>query len=111
MEPFLIRVDASDDRLPEHYDPLATRLEGRATVYVPHVVIPPNARVAVRRPPHLVVALSSADAVDELEAWADDYLRAGQSAELRFERDGRRVVLRAVDTVARRGQLRVLVSD
>jgi hypothetical protein len=111
MGPLMIGVAASDDRLPEAYDALASRLEGKGTVYVPHVVIPPNARVAVIRPPTLVVALALADAVDELEEWADHYLSSSESTELSFQREHRSVVLRAADATARRGRLRELVSD
>lgn len=111
MEPFVISVQANDDRLPDSYDPLASRLEGRGSVYVPHVVIPPNARMAVRRPPRLVVGLRSADDVAELEAWAGDYLAPTPGSELRFERSGRSVVLRAADATTARGSLRPLVSD
>jgi hypothetical protein len=111
MEPLMIGVDASDDRLPEAYDVLASQLEGKGTVYIPHVIIPPNARMAVIRPPTLVVALASADAVDELEEWAGNYLSSSERAELRFQREHRSVVLRAADITARRGRLRELVSD
>lgn len=107
----MIGVAASDDRLPEAYDGLAARLEGKGTVYIPHVVIPPNARMAVIRPPTLVVALALADTVDELEEWADNYLSSSENTELRFQREHRSVVLRAADTTARRGRLRGLVSD
>lgn len=111
MEPVMIAVEASDDRLPEFYDPLASRLEGRGALYVPHVVIPANARMAVRRPPKAVIGLASPDDVGELEAWAAEYLAAERSSELHFERGGRRVVLRAADFVGRRGSLQPLVSD
>lgn len=111
MEPVVIGVQATDDRLPDFYDPLASRLEGRGSVYVPHVVIPPNARIAVRRPPRLVVGLTSPDDVGELEAWAHEYLAPGKSSELHFERSGRRVVLRAADAATSRGSLRSLVAD
>lgn len=107
----MIGVDASDDRLPDAYDALASRLEGKGTIYIPHVVIPPNARMAVIRPPTLVVALVSADAVDELEEWADSYLASSERTELRFQREHRSVVLRAADATSRRGRLRELVSD
>jgi len=111
MEPFVIGVLATDDRLPDFYGALTSRLEGRGSVYVPHVVIPPNARIAVHRPPRLVVGLTSPDDVGELEAWADEYLAPAEASELHFERSGRRVVLRAGDAAARRGSLRSLVSD
>lgn len=111
MESLIIGVQASDDRLPDFYDPLASRLAGRGSVYVPHVVIPPNARIAVQRPPRLVVGLASPEDVGELEAWAGEYLTPGEPCELRFERSGRRVVLRAADDPGRRGSLRSLVSD
>ncbi len=111
MEPLVISVQASDDRLPDSYDQLAKRLEGRGSVYVPHVVIPPNARMAVVRPPHLVIGLTSPDDVGELEAWAGEYLAPGATSELAFERSGRRVVLRAADAPAGRASLRPLVAD
>jgi len=115
MEPLVITVEATDDRLPDFYDPLAARLGGRGSVYVPHVVIPPNVRMAVRRPARVVIGLASPDDVEEVEAWAGEYLAAEESVELRFERSGRRVVLRAAvptgDPTARRGSLRFLVSD
>ena len=111
MEPLLIGMEATDERLPEFYDPLASRLEGRGSVYVPHVVIPPNARMAVHRPPRLVIGLASADDVGELEAWAGEYLAPGGASELHFERGGRRVVLRATDPSTSRESLRGLVSD
>jgi len=111
MEPLLISVHATDDRLPASYDPLAKRLEGRGSVYVPHVVIPPNARVAVVRPPRLVIGLTSPDDVGELEAWAGEYLSPAATSELEFERSGRRVVLRAADAPTSRGSLRSLVVD
>ncbi len=121
MEPLVIGVLATDDRLPDFYGPLTSRLEGRGSVYVPHVVIPPNARIAVHRPPRLVVGLTSPDDVAELEAWADEYLgpsgppsgvpAPAEASELHFERAGRRVVLRAGDSTSRRGSLRSLVSD
>ncbi|MGI9022213.1 MAG: hypothetical protein ACR2HV_03050 [Acidimicrobiales bacterium] len=111
MEPLIITVQATDDRLSAFYDPLASRLEGRGSVYVPHVVIPPNARMAVRRPPRLVVGLALPDDVEEVEAWAGDYLATEGTSELHFEREGRRVVLGAADPASRRGSLRSLVSD
>lgn len=110
MEPLIIGVQASDDRLPDFYDPLASRLEGRGSLYVPHVVIPSNARVAVRRPPRLVVGLASPDDVGELETWAGEYLAPEETSELHFERAGRRVVLRAADRQASPGSLRSLVQ-
>lgn len=111
METFLIGVQATDERLPDFYDPLTSRLEGRGGVYVPHVVIPANARVAVERPPRVVIGLSSADDIGEVEAWAAEYLGSATGAELQFERAGRRVVLRAADGEAERESLRPLVSD
>lgn len=111
MEPLLIAVEATDDRLPGSYDPLASRLAGRGSVYVPHVVIPPNARMAVARPPQLVVGLASPDDVGELETWAAEYLARGERSELRFERSGRRVVLRAADPASSRESLWSLVSE
>jgi hypothetical protein len=111
MEPLIIGIDASDDRLSEAYDALASRLEGKGTVYIPHVVIPPNARMAVIRPPSLVVALASADAVDALEEWANNYLSSSECTQLRFQREHRSVVLSAADATARRGRLRGLVCD
>lgn len=110
MEALLIGVQATDERLPDFYDSLASRLEGRGALYVPHVVIPANARVAVQRPPTLVVGLTSPDDIGEVEAWAADYLGSATGAELRFERAGRRVVLRAADGEARGEGLRPLVS-
>lgn len=111
MEAFLIGVQATDERLPDYYDPLASRLEGRGAVYVPHVLIPPNVRVAVERPPRVVIGLSSPDDVEELETWAAEYLGSGDTPELQFERAGRRVVLRAGEAEASQGSLRSLVSD
>lgn len=110
METFLIGVQATDERLPDFYDRLASRLEGRGTLYVPHVVIPLNARVAVERPPKVVIALASADDVAEVEAWAAEYLASGTAAELHFERDGRRVVLGTTDSEVSPTELRSLVS-
>ncbi len=109
METFLIGVQATDERLPDFYDRLTSRLEGRGTLYVPHVVIPMNARVAVQRPPKVVIGLSSAEDVSELEVWAADYLASATAGELRFEREGRRVVLRATDSEVSRASLRSLV--
>ena len=111
MEPLLITVQAPDERLGSSYDPLATRLEGRGSVYVPHVVIPPNVRMAVHRPSRLVVGLMSPDDVEEVEAWAGEYLQEEGTSELQFERAGRRVVLRSGDAAIGRGSLRPLVSD
>jgi hypothetical protein len=111
MEPLMIGVDASDDRLPETYDALASLLEGKGTVYIPHVIIPSNARMAVIRPPSLVVALASADVIDALDEWANNYLSSSEYTELRFQREHRSVVLSAADVTARRGRLRGLVCD
>ena len=108
-ETFLIGVQATDERLPDFYDALASRLKGRGAVYVPHVVIPPNARVAVERPPTVVIGLASADDIGEVEAWAADYLGSATDAELRFERAGRKVVLRAAAGEAGRESLLPLV--
>jgi hypothetical protein len=110
MEPLLIGVQAFDDRLPDFYDRLASRLGGRGCVYVPHVVIPPNARVAVERPPRLVIGLTSSEDVAEVAAWAAEYLAAKGASELLSEHSGRRVVLRAGDPVAGRESLGLLVS-
>lgn len=110
MEPLIIGVEAADERLPDHYDALAGRLDGCGWVYVPHVVIPPNARVPVLRPPRLVVGLTEPDDVAAVESWAVEYLTT-PDAELVFERSGRRVVVRAADAVAGRLSLRSLVSD
>jgi hypothetical protein len=109
MEPLVIGVQATDDRLPDFYDSLASRLAGRGCVYVPHVVIPTNARVAVDRPPRLVIGLTSTEDVAVVAAWAAEYL-ATEGTELHFERSGRRVVLRAGDPLAGRESLRLLVS-
>ncbi|HSH59597.1 MAG TPA: hypothetical protein VK988_08165 [Acidimicrobiales bacterium] len=112
IEPLLIAVEATDDRLPRFYDPLASRLEGRGSVYVPHVVIPPNARMAVRRPPCLVVGLTSPDDMAEVVAWAREYLSpAAEGSELQFERLGRRIVLRAGAPDGNGADLRSLVTD
>lgn len=111
METFLIGVQATDERLPDFYDPLASRLKGRGALYVPHVVIPPNTRIAVERPPKVVIGLSSADDLSEVEAWAAEYLASDTGAEVRFERAGRHIVLRAGDAVASRVSLRSLVSE
>ena len=106
----MIGIDASDERLPESYDDLSQRLEGLGTVYVPHVVIRPEARMAVIRPPRLVVGLSSAAAVEPLDGWAADYVRADPSVELRFQREGRTVALRGGDGETW-GRLSALVSE
>lgn len=111
MEPLLITVEASDDRLPRFYDPLASRLEDRGSVYVPHVVIPPNARMAVVRPPRLVVGLKSSADIAEVATWAHQYLSAAEGSELRFERLGRRAVLHAGDPDGGGASLRSLVAD
>jgi hypothetical protein len=103
-------VEAADERLPDFYDVLAGLLDGRGSVYVPHVVIPPNARVPVLRPPRVVVGLTDPDDVAAVESWAAEYLTT-PDAELTFERAGRRVVVRAGDSVAGRLSLRSLVSD
>jgi len=110
MESLMIGVQATDDRLPDFYDLLASRLAGRGSLYVPHVVIPPNARVAVVRPPRLVIGLTTADDVAEVAAWAAEYLTAEETAELLVEHCGRRVVLRAGDPVAGLESLRRVVS-
>ena len=111
MEPPSIGIDASDERLPESYDDLSQRLEGLGTVYVPHVVIRPEARMAeLIRPPRLVVGLSSAAAVEPLDGWAADYVGADPTVELRFQREGRTVALRGGDGETR-GRLSALVSE
>jgi hypothetical protein len=109
MEPLIIGVEAADERLPDFYDALAGRLEGRGWVYVPHVVIPPNARVPVLRPPRLVVGLAEPDDVAVVESWAAEYLTTPDT-ELAFERSGRRLVFRSADSEAGRVSLRSLVS-
>ena len=106
----MISVQATDDRLPDFYDSLASRLAGRGSLYVPHVVIPPNARVAVERPPRLVIGLTTAEDIAEVAAWAAEYLTAEGEAQLQFEHCGRRVVLRAGDPVDGLESLRFLVS-
>jgi hypothetical protein len=110
MEPLILGVHASDDRLPDHYDSLASRLDGRGCVYVPHVVIPLNARVPVERPPRLIIGLTSPADVGEVAAWAAEYLAGGEAAEMHVERAGREVVLRADDPMAGQESLRGLVS-
>ena len=110
MQALIIGVEAADERLPDFYDALAGRLDGRGWVYVPHVVIATNARVPVLRPPRLVVGLTAPDDVAAVESWAAEYLTT-PDAELAFERAGRRVVVRSADSAAGRVNLRPLVSD
>ncbi len=110
MEPLLIGIEASDGRLPVSYDDLSKRLEGVGTVYIPHVVIPPEARMAIIRLPRVVVGLSTPAAVEQLEDWAAGYVSAGASAELRFHRGGRTVVVQKGDP-STAGRLSVLISE
>ncbi len=97
MEPLLIGIETSGGRLPEAYDDLSKRLEGVGTVYIPHVVIPPEARMAIIRPPRVVVGLSTAAVVEQLESWAAAYVGADPSTEVRFHRGGRTVVMQGSD--------------
>lgn len=106
----MIAIEASDARLPESYDDLSKRLEGQGTVYVPHVVIRPEARMAVIRPPRLVVGLATPDALVHLEDWAADYLANDSETELRFHREDRAVVLRRSNKAVRH-RLHALLYD
>ena len=111
MEHLVIGIDASDGRLPESYDDLAKRLEGQGTVYIPHVVIRPEARMAIIRPPRVLVGLITPDAVEQLEDWAVGYLGADPLTELRFQREERVLVMGGANIPAGRVGLRALVSD
>ncbi|MGH2702460.1 MAG: hypothetical protein ACRDJ2_11895 [Actinomycetota bacterium] len=108
----LMRVDSSEGDIAAHADALALQLAGAGEVYRGVAPVPPEARVSAPAPSDVIVALSNGDegGRSALLAWAQSYLATKPEATVTFERDDKRLDVRAGDVGEAEGRMARLTS-
>jgi hypothetical protein len=89
----LFKMRSEQDNFPDFYERLAWALEGQGTVYTPHPLIPPYARMAKPIPTEIVVALDSTGAFEAIRSSMLDHIQLFEDAELTFEKDDRTITV------------------
>ena len=95
----IVHIAAPEGALHELVEALAQALKGRGTVYTPHPVVPPNARVAVPPPRDAFVALADPAAASTLNEVIRGHLDRGTLREVRLETASGALTLRAGEPV------------
>lgn len=93
MKQILFRISSHDDSFLDFYDGLAWNLSDQGTVYTPHPLIPPNARMAIPTPTQIVVALNLVDAFTTVHQSMQDYLKHDEERELTLEKEDNTVTI------------------
>jgi len=93
MSQIIFKVSSQDTSFLDFYEPLAHNLQGVGTVYTPHPVIPPNARMATPAPTNILVALNSADAFKVVHQTMRTYLKGRAQRTLTLERGEEQMII------------------
>ena len=93
MKQILFKISSHDDSFLDLYEGLAWNLGDQGTVYTPHPLIPPNARMAIPIPTEIVVALKLVDAFTTVHQSMQDYLKHNEERELTLEKEDKTVTI------------------
>ena len=101
----IIKIHSQDRTFLDFYGMLAHDLQDAGTVYTPYPLIPPNARMAIPSPDHVLVYLHSAEAFNILDASLRTYLGPDTTRTLTLSVADRAIVL-SDQTLPESGTLR-----
>ncbi|HOW65781.1 MAG TPA: hypothetical protein P5186_03955 [Candidatus Paceibacterota bacterium] len=111
MAPVVIKVVTGDRSILELRERLAHDLGEAGIVYSPHPVIPPNARMAVPPPDHLLVSLRSKGDVGFLLRAVTAHLQGGENRRVALEGASGQLKLTSSELPSEKNLLRELFSD
>jgi len=93
VKQILLKISSHDDSFLDFYEGLAWNLDDLGTVYTPHPLIPPNARMVIPTPNEIVVALKSVDAFTTVHQSMQEYLKRHEERELTLEKEDKTVTI------------------
>jgi len=93
VRPILFRISSQDNSFRDFYESLAYALRDQGRVYTPHPVIPPNVRMAIPRPTHVLVAMNSVDAFGTVYQSMRDYLKHNEERELTIDKEDNTITI------------------